>query len=191
MAARPSKSISAPRRRRRRRPICKALAGGATARISTLPPAPTRLAAPGPWAELLTTVTFLSPRRGMTEARNSALLARGSTRMNRFFGYTTAAGIPGKPAPLPTSITGSFIEISFRGARLSRMCSPTIAARFFAPVRLVLWLASRSKDPNSRSFAAVDAALSILSSASPRRSWSSEALPTSAGDEVGLAFPAA
>lgn len=79
---------------------------GATARDVTTSARPTSARTARSSARPLTTVTS-SPRDVTTSSRNVVRRSNGSTSVMRRSGRANASGIPGRPAPLPMSMTYS------------------------------------------------------------------------------------
>jgi len=120
----------------------KALSGSVTARTVAAPANPASRSDPGPRAELLMTCTLPRPSRPAANSRNPARFARGSRRKKLSLGNAIASGIPGRPAPLPTSTSGPRGTMTVSIERQSRICSVTKLVTDLAPVRFVAALCS-------------------------------------------------
>ncbi len=100
---------------------CASLASGATAREVTTSAPPASFRTPGCSARPRTTVTS-SPASSMNSARNIVRRSSGSTSVTRRSGRAIASGIPGSPAPLPTSTTVAPSAMSSPITAQLRMC---------------------------------------------------------------------
>lgn len=85
------------------------------------------------------TVSAASPSAPSTSCKNKRRLLRLSSRVSLISGRTIKRGIPGKPAPVPTSINDASCGIStnLRGERLSRKCLTATSSGCVMAVRLI------------------------------------------------------